>query len=48
MLQQECIDGYEILEIIGSGAFGNVYKVLRKIDRCEFAMKVMKNLKYIN
>lgn len=43
MSHHEDINGYEIAEIIGSGAFGNVYKALRKIDGYEFAMKVRKN-----
>ena len=38
---QEDNSGYEILEKLGSGAFGIVYRALRKADGCEFAIKVI-------
>ena len=35
-------DNYEIIEIIGSGNFGKVFKVKRKSDGKEIALKAMK------
>ena len=36
-------EDYEILEIIGKGCFGNVYKCRNKIDGLEYAIKCSKN-----
>lgn len=35
----DCLDDFEIIDILGKGAFGVVYKAVSKINRLEYVLK---------
>lgn len=37
--KQSCLRDFDVISKLGEGAFGQVYKVKRKVDGKEYAMK---------
>ncbi len=44
MQKQSCLRDFDVLGKLGEGAFGQVFKVKRKVDGKEYAMKKVNNI----
>ena len=40
------IDNYTLFEIVGEGAYGKVYRAVNKLDKKEYAVKVIEAKKF--
>jgi NIMA (never in mitosis gene a)-related kinase len=43
-MEKSCLRDFDVLSKLGEGAFGQVFKVKRKADGKEYALKKVKNI----